>query len=171
MQASTLSNLKIHHVSRVCSLLAGFLVPIGTSVLPAAALVVRIFNPADHLRINGYPASPTINPTFLNPGGTAAGLIDLTGVGWSVQDTTKQLTLVSPRHFVGANHFQPGVGSAVRFLAKDNSIYTLTIASIRTIPNDDNTTSDVFLGEFATELPASAAVLPLPYLNLATEAA
>ena len=144
---------------------------LATSSLPAAALNLRVFSSTNHLRMNGFPTNPTVNPTFLNPGGAASGLLDLSGVGWSVDDTTKQLTLVSPRHFVGANHFRPAVGSSVRFLAKDNSLHTLTILSISSIPNADNSPSDVYLGEFTTEMPAAAAVLPLPYLNLATEAA
>lgn len=142
-----------------------------TATLPSSALVLRVFDPVAHLRINNFPSSPTVNPKFLNPSGSASSLLDLTGVGWSVQDPTKQLTLVSPRHFVGANHFRPAVGSTVRFLAKDNTLHDATIASISTIPNPDNSPSDVFLGEFAADLPAAAAVLPLPYLNLATESA
>ncbi len=142
-----------------------------TVVLPANALVLRVYNPTAHLRMNGFPATPTINPTFLNPSGAVSSLLDLTGVGWSVEDTTKQFTLVSPRHFVGANHFRPAVGSTVRFLAKDHSLHTFTIAALSTIPNADASPSDVFLGELTGEVPASVAVLPLPYLNLATEAA
>lgn len=139
------------------------------SALPSVGLQIRVFSPASHLRMNGFPANPTVNPTFLNPGGAASGLLDLSGVGWSVEDATKQFTLVSPRHFVGANHFRPGVGSTVRFLAKDNSLHTLTILKISAIANADNSPSDVFLGEFTTDMPGSAAVLPLPYLNLAAE--
>ncbi len=144
---------------------------LAASGLPAAALQLRVFSPTNHLRMNGFPTSPTVNPTFLNPGGAASELLDLSGVGWSVEDPTKQVTLVSPRHFVGANHFRPGVGSTIRFLAKDNSLHTLTILKISPIPNANNSPSDVYLGEFTADMPASAAVLPLPYLNLATEAA
>lgn len=133
--------------------------------------MLRSFSSVAHLRMNGFPSNPTINPTFLNPTGQAGSLIDLTGVGWNVEDVTKQFTLVSPRHFVGANHFRPGVGQTVRFLAKDNSVHTFTIGNLYTVPNADGTASDVFLGEFTTELPSSVSVNPLPYLNLATEAA
>lgn len=143
----------------------------AVAALPSTALVLRVYNDSAHLRMNGFPATPTINPTFLNPGGGAANRLDLTGVGWSVQDPTKQFTLVSLRHFVGANHFRPEVGSTVRFLASDNSLHTFTIATLYSIPNPDNSPSDVFLGEFTADVPAAAGILPLPYLNLATEAA
>ncbi|MGL4398728.1 MAG: hypothetical protein ACRCXD_02560 [Luteolibacter sp.] len=97
--------------------------------------------------------------------------LDLSGIGWSVQDPTKQLTLVSPRHFVGANHFRPALGSTVRFLATDQVLHTLTVSSITALPNENKSLSDLYLAEFTSELPATAAVLPLPYLNLTTEAA
>ena len=144
---------------------------LATSGLPASALNLRVFNAANHLRMNGFPTNPTVNPTFLNPGGAASGLLDLSGVGWSLEDSTRQLTLVSPRHFVGANHFRPSINSTVQFLAKDNTLHTLTILTISSIPNANNSPSDLYLGEFTTDMPATAAVLPLPYLNLATEAA
>ena len=143
----------------------------AVAALPSTALVLRIYNPTAHLRMNGFPANPTINPTFLNPGGGSTTRLDLSGVGWSVQDPTKQFTLVSLRHFVGANHFRPAVGSTVSFLASDNALRTFTIAALYSIPNPDSSPSDVFLGEFTADVPTAAGVLPLPYLNLATEAA
>ncbi len=139
--------------------------------LPVSALQLRIFNATAHNRINNFPANPTTNPTFLNPSGNLATLPDLTGVGWNVQATVQQFTLVSPRHFVGANHFRPNVGSTLRFLARDNSIHDFTIAALYAIPNDDGTPSDVFLGELTADVPATSGIRPLPYLNLATEAA
>ena len=139
--------------------------------LPAAALQIRNFNPASHERLLNFPSNPTLNPAFLNPGGNLANLPDLTGVGWSTQNTLQQFTLVSPRHFVGANHFRPAVGSVVRFLASDNSIHDYTIAATSGILNDDGSTSDVFLGELTGDVPVTSGIRPLPYLNLATEAA
>ena len=82
--------------------------PIGLAVLaaafplPLAALNLRVYTPSAHLRMNGFPGNPAVNHAFLNPGGAESGWLDLTGVGWSVQNPTQQLTLVSPRHFVGA---------------------------------------------------------------------
>ncbi len=139
--------------------------------LPATALQLRTFNAAAHLRINNFPGNPTLNPTFLNPGGNLVNLPDLTGVGWSVQNSVQQFTLVSPRHFVGANHFRPGVGSVVRFLASDNTVHDFTVGTIYGILNDDGTTSDVFLAELTAEVAVTTGIRALPYLNLATEAA
>ncbi len=141
---------------------------LGLSV--TTALELRVYNPTAHLRMIGFPAAPQVNSTFLNPSGNSVTRLDLSGIGWSVQDPTKQLTLVSPRHFVGANHFRPAIGSTVRFLATDNVLHTLTVASINTLPNANDSPSDLFLGEFTAEIPTTAAVLPLPYLNLAAEA-
>jgi hypothetical protein len=137
--------------------------------LPAAALQIRTLSPAAHERITNFPGNPTLNPTFLNPGGNLANLPDLTGVGWNTSNTVQQFTLVSPRHFVGANHFRPGVGSVVRFLARDNTLHDYTIAATYGILNDDGSTSDVFLGELATDVVVTTGIRPLPYLNLAAE--
>ncbi len=139
--------------------------------LPAAALQIRTFSPVAHERITNFPSKPWLNLSFLNPGGNLANLSDLTGVGWSTQDTVQQFTLVSPRHFVGANHFRPNVGSVVRFLARDNTLHDHTIAATYGILNDDGTTSDVFLGELTTDVAGTTGIRPLPYLNLAVESA
>ena len=137
--------------------------------LPAAALQLRTFSSAAHERIRNFPGNPSLNPTFLNPGGNLANLPDLTGVGWNTSDTVQQFTLVSPRHFVGANHFRPNVGSVVRFLARDNTLHDYTVAATYGIPNDDGTTSDVFLGELTTDVAVTTGIRPLPYLNLLAE--
>lgn len=144
---------------------------IPSVIVPAHALQLRVLSPSAHLRMIDFPSSPSTNLSFLNPGGSAATRLDLSGVGWSVQGNSKQFTLVSPRHFLGANHFRPAIGSQVRFLASDNSLHTLTVSGISSIPNANGSQSDVFLGEFTTEMPATAQILPLPYLNLASEAA
>lgn len=149
----------------------GILVLTLALTLPAAALQLRNFSPAAHERITNFPNNPTLNLTFLNPGGNLANLPDLTGVGWNTQNSVQQFTLVSPRHFVGANHFRPNVGAVVRFLARDNTIHDYTIAATSGILNDDGTTSDVFLGELTTDVAVTTGIRPLPYLNLATEAA
>lgn len=151
--------------------MAGFFVLSGILISPCHGLHLRNFSATAHLRMNGFPSNPSINPTFLNPSGVTDSRLDLTGVGWSVQDLTKQFTLVSPRHFVGANHFRPAIGSNVRFLAKDGSLHTFTVATISAIPNANGSASDLFLGEFTSELSGVVPVLPLPYLNLPTEAA
>ncbi len=133
--------------------------------------MLRNYDANSHLRMTGFSEAPQVNPSFLNPNGNQTTRLDLSGIGWSVQDPTKQLTLVSPRHFVGANHFRPGIGSTVSFLATDNALHTLTVASITAVTNQDGSESDLYLGEFTGEIPATAAVLPLPYLNLTNEAA
>lgn len=151
--------------------MAGFFVFSSILISPCDGLQVRNFSEAAHLRMNGFPSNPVINPTFLNPSGETDSRLDLSGVGWSVPDPRKQFTLVSPRHFVGANHFRPPIGSDVRFLAKDGSLHTFKVATLHAIPNANGSHSDLFLGEFTSELSISVPVLPLPYLNLATEAA
>ncbi|MGL4398729.1 MAG: hypothetical protein ACRCXD_02565 [Luteolibacter sp.] len=38
---------------------------LGLSV--TAALELRVYNPAAHLRMTGFPTAPQVNPNFLNP--------------------------------------------------------------------------------------------------------
>lgn len=139
--------------------------------LPSLALQIRAYDAAKHARISNFPATPTTNLTFLNAGGNPSTLLDLTGVGWNTANTVQQFTLVSPRHFIGANHYKPVAGETIRFLARDNTTHDFTVAVTHTIPNDDSSPSDVFLGELTTEVPSSAGLKPLAYLNLATESA
>lgn len=151
------------------------LLPLATILLlathsPLFALVIRTFDPSVHFRFTGFPESPQINPTFLNATGNPATLLDLTGVGWSDEDPNRQLTLVSPRHFVGANHYRPAVGSKVVLLSPGNVVQSYTIASISSVPNDNNTPSDLYLGELTQDIPAATGIRPLPYLNVITEA-
>ncbi len=150
------------------------LIPVSSLLLATAsapALQLRLFSPTAHQRLTNFPASPQINPTFLNSSGNPSTLLNLTGVGWSNQDSTKQLTLVSPRHIVGANHHKPALNSQVVFLAPDNTLHSYTITSLTTLPNADSSPSDLFLGELAQSIPATTGIQPLPYLNLLNEAA
>lgn len=139
--------------------------------LSAAGLQIRTYDAAKHARLTNFPTTPTTNATFLNAGGNPATLLDLTGVGWNTANTVQQFTLVSPRHFVGANHYKPVAGETIRFLTRDDTTRDFTVAATHTNPNDDGSPSDVFLGELTVEVPSSAGIKHLPYLNLATEAA
>ncbi len=133
--------------------------------VPAEALQIRTYNPTRHDRINGFPSNPSGNAGFLYAG------YDLTGVGWSTNDTRKQFTLVSPRHFVGARHFLPPLGSTVRFLSATGSTHEFTVAAILPIKNAANEDTDIFIGVLGEEVGASLGIRPLTVLNLANEAA
>jgi len=140
---------------------------LGVLLLPvsADALQIRTYIPARHDRISGFPSSPAANPTFLY------AAHDLTGIGWSTIDTRKQLTLVSPRHFIGARHFLPPLGSVVRFLSTSGSTHDFTVAAILPIKNAANEDIDIFVGVLGDEVTPNLGIRPLPVLNLVNEAA
>jgi len=124
------------------------------------ALVIRGYSSARHDRFTGFSAAPVHNLSFMH---TA---LDLTGVGWHTGTTDRQLTMVSPLHFVGANHYKPGVGATLRFVASDGAIKNYTVASRTAITNDDNIASDLFYGTLTTPIPATDNVGYHPFLNL-----
>lgn len=127
------------------------------------ALTLREVNSSKHLRFLNFPANPTHNKEFVHAS------CDLTGVGWHTGNTNRQLTMVSPIHFVGANHFRPGVGATIRFLCPDGVIKNCTVASQTAIPNSAGVASDLFIGTLTAPIPESEGIKYYPYLNLSNE--
>ncbi|MGJ8641293.1 MAG: hypothetical protein ACSHYA_18025 [Opitutaceae bacterium] len=97
--------------------------------------------------------------------------VDLTGVGWYTADTRRQFTMVSPKHFVGANHFKPSVNSSIRFLSSDGSVKIYAIGTVQSILNDSGEATDLFIGTLEEEISPDAGIQLVPYLNLASEGA
>lgn len=129
------------------------------------ALNIRNYSASRHNLFTGWPANPVPNPQFYQ------AARDFSGVGWNSADTRKHVTLVSPKHFVCANHFRPAVGSLIRFVNRNGQLKSHTIAAIHTIPNSEGNATDILVGELSAPIPESDAITHYPYLNLATEAA
>jgi len=125
-----------------------------------SALEIRSFDANRHLRFLDFPSNPRHNPNFI------CASQDFSGVGWIVSDPRRQLTMVSPKHFVGAYHFRPGVGSAMRFLSNNNIVKDFTIASTINVPNADGTPSDLFIGTLNERITKEDGISFHPYLNL-----
>lgn len=136
---------------------------LGTT--PVIALEIRSYNSSRHDRFLNFPGNPSLNPSFVHSG------VDLAGVGWHTGYVARQLTMVSPKHFVGANHFKPGIGASIRFLNTSGSLKTYQVNSQSTITNDAGDDSDLFIGAFAQPIPPSDGIGYHPYLNLANDAA
>lgn len=129
------------------------------------ALEIRSYSASRHERFSGFPGTPVANSNT----SYIARNIDLTGVGWYVQDTRRQYTLVSPKHFVGANHFRPAATGQLRFVDRDGTLRTYEIGTTSSILNDEGQPSDLFLGTIEEVIPTSDKVSFQPYLSLATE--
>ncbi|YCM42207.1 hypothetical protein V2O64_12925 [Verrucomicrobiaceae bacterium 227] len=131
----------------------------------SSALEIRSYSASRHERFTGFPTTPVENS---NSNFIAQG-VDLTGVGWYAQETRRQYTLVSPKHFVGANHFRPAATGQLRFLDQDGTLRTYEIGTTHSILNDEGQATDLFLGTLEEIIPASDKISFQPYLSLATE--
>jgi hypothetical protein len=125
------------------------------------ALQIHDFDGNRHYRfVEGtFPAAPVQN------GGLWARTGDLSGVGWSANDSRMGFALISPQHFVGANHFRPSAGSQIRFRAADGQIRSYTYARFYNIKNEEGENTDIFIGELAEPIPASHLIPFYPVYN------
>lgn len=114
----------------------------------------------DRFVAGGYPANPVANDGLWVSSGS------FSGVGWSANDPRKGLALISPRHFVGANHFRPPLGSEIEFLALDGTLRSYTYSRFYNIENTDGENTDIFIGELSGDIPASHNVPLYPLLDL-----
>lgn len=136
-----------------------------TLVLPRAeALVINSYDPAvyDRFASGTYPGDPEPNPNFF------ASSYDWSGVGWMTANQTRSITMVSPLHFVVANHWQIPSGSSVTFFNRDGELKNYTVASYSTFSFTDANgthTSDLALGWLTTPIPEADNIAHYPVLN------
>lgn len=132
-------------------------------LLPLSALQIHQYEKQRHLRFEegSYPDEPAVNA------GLWAAEQVLHGVGWSVADNRKSFALISPRHFVGANHFRPAAGSHIRFLSLDGRLHTYTCEKFYNIKNARGENTDLFIGELSEAIPASHKIPFYPVLDIA----
>jgi hypothetical protein len=130
------------------------------------ALEVRAYDPARHDRFVNFPSNLASNPDFYLKDE------DWSGFGWSEADTRRHLTLISPKHFVGAAHFRPRVGQQVQFQNRDGVIKSYPIAERHPILNDQSPAlaSDLFIGELSEPIPEEDLISVVPIYNLTSEA-
>jgi len=102
--------------------------------LELVGLSVTDYSPAIHDRFSeGFPLSPVLNDDL----NFIALEYDLTGVGWS--NTTfvgyKGFSLISPRHFAAAQHYEHSCHKtvAVRILDRDGNVQTGNVTSIENL--------------------------------------
>lgn len=131
---------------------------IGSS---ASAVQIHQYNQARHDRFEAgsFPTAPVAN-------GSLWANHDFSGVGWSANDPRKGFAMISPRHFVGANHFRPALNSQIVFLNRDGDLKSYSYTRFYTLKNDLNQTADLFIGELSADIPASDRVTFYPVLNL-----
>jgi len=131
----------------------------------AWGLVVRSYDPGRHDRFSsGYPDSPVVNTNGY------VDYYDFSGVGWHDANPARSLTLISPRHFVGATHFPPGVGATITFHARDAQLREYTVAAQHVLTNAAGQNVDLFVGELETAVTPCDHISFYPVLDLPSEA-
>lgn len=133
----------------------------------AAALQLRDYSAARHDRFTGFPAVPAWNDAAW------FSSRDYAGIGWAAADspTHRQFALVSPGHVLCATHYQPGVGSVIRFLNRDGVLIERTVAARFPVPNELDQNSDLAVLRLSAPLAPADKVAHFPYLDLSDEAA
>lgn len=98
-----------------------------------------------------FPSDPVPNPTFF----LAEYENQLAGVGWQTNIVSKKAALISPQHFLNANHYK--LSGAITFCNQDGELKTYQIESNTFI--DD----DVAIGRLSAPIPAEDKI---PFFSL-----
>jgi hypothetical protein len=118
----------------------------------------------------GYPNAPVPNPSpdFIG------SPYDLSGIGWKLDNPTFSVSLVSPRHFIGAAHVGYAPGSQLNFFDPvSNTVHTYTVQTTRspstTFTNSSGQQqtlpSDVILGTLTAPIATTDHVTYYPVLT------
>lgn len=128
------------------------------------------------LQVNGY--NPSSNDRFIsgtygtssplsNPGFVGASY-DWSGVGWQSDLVSRSVALVSPQHFISANHYKIPAGSNVTFYNRDGQLKSYTVQSYSTFTSTDSYgthTADLALGWLSAPVQQSDKVSYYPVLG------
>jgi len=134
---------------------------IAAAVLVPAARAIEIdyqFDPDRHNRfLSGFSTNPVQNPNVLGMPG-----LDFSGVGWgSDGERWKNVAMVTPQHFITADHAKPTVGSFLNFLGTDGVVRSYQVQSYIPLKYDaDNpsNTSDLIVGQLSAPILASVPI-------------
>ena len=140
------------------------------------AAFLMLLSRAEALEINGY--DPNRNDRFLSgtfgtsnpvPNSNFIGSsYDWSGVGWQSDFTSRNVALVSPEHFVAANHWKIPEGSSVSFLNRDGQLKTYTVQKYTTFDYTDQNGAhipDLALGWLTQAIPDSDHVSHYSVIN------
>jgi hypothetical protein len=110
----------------------------------ARALSWKAYDAHRHERFTGgLPSSPKPNKNFF------AGSYDLSGVGWDAADGGKTVALISPKHFLGAKHWQ--LKGSVSFMGRDGTVHRYEVERHETLSKDN----DISIGVLKNPIPAA----------------
>lgn len=130
----------------------------------AEALVINNYDPAlyDRFVSDTYPDNPVPNSNFF------ASSYDWSGVGWMSSNQMWSITMISPLHFVAANHWHIPSGISVTFFNRGGQLKTYTVDKYSTFSFTDENgahTSDLALGWLTAPIPESDNIAYYAVLN------
>ena len=113
--------------------------------LPSYGLTINGYNANRHERFDGGSPGASVNTNWF------AEEYDWSGVGWDQSDPRQSLTLISPRHFICANHWRPS--GTVQFRDRNGVVNNYTIDHFDTTTTSGTwgtDTSDLVVGTLST---------------------
>jgi hypothetical protein len=125
------------------------------AILAPAARSIEIdyqFDPNRHNRfLSGFSTNPVQNSNVLGMPG-----LDFSGVGWgSGGELWKNVAMVTPQHFITADHAKPSVGSFLNFLGTDGVVRSYQVQSYITLKYDAGNpanASDLTIGQLSAPI-------------------
>ena len=126
---------------------------------PASALQFEnggSFEPSRHERFlaGSFPAAPLSDPDFF----LATHEPELTGVGWQTSAPRKKATLISPLHFLNADHYK--ISGSVTFLDQNGALHSIPVVA------NVQVAGDIAVGTLEHPVPPGVHVFPvMPVLD------
>ncbi len=133
-------------------------IPLGK----AMALEIRTYNPNRHDRFVSGVSGLEINPGAYYD----ASLYTAVAFATNTNDN-RQFALVTPEHVLFARHFASG--GNIRFINSENTAINRVLGAKTDVPNGSGGISDVCIMKLSAPLTETDRIVPLPYLNLASE--
>ena len=129
----------------------------------AEALVFGTYEPGRHDRFaSGFPgtsATASTSSTFL------MNDYDLSGIGWSIDDSRHTVTMISPRHFITAGNVGIPGGGTIRFLDIGGTTHDYVIESLESAVNDSNEPTDLLVGTLTKDVASTITFYPIADFN------
>lgn len=107
-----------------------------------------------------FPSAPTQNPSFWQ------AAYDFSGVGWASNNAQQSVVMISPLHFIGANHYRPT--GDLSFMNQDGVVKTYAISNggYTMLTGLNSQRSDLVLGRLAAPIPDADNILNYAILDL-----